>query len=93
MKALQKHFAQDGFRRRRTSVLPRVTTSICGLIDPIDGTRVFSTACTLVVLRLALMVNDKIACGLIFDPNSNELFSSIAGKGCFVNDKKVGKPS
>jgi myo-inositol-1(or 4)-monophosphatase len=35
------------------------------------------------------MVNDKIACGLIFDPNSNELFSAIAGKGCFVNDKKV----
>tara|TARA_R110001599_G_scaffold24519_7_gene88542 strand:+ start:4744 stop:5550 length:807 start_codon:yes stop_codon:yes gene_type:complete len=88
IEGLQKHFAQDGFLGEEQGVT-KGDNEYLWVIDPIDGTACFLNGMHSWCISIALMVNDKIACGLIFDPNSNELFSAIAGKGCFVNDKKV----
>ncbi|MFT6403880.1 inositol monophosphatase [Marinomonas primoryensis] len=88
IEGLQKHFAQDGFLGEEQGTT-KGDNEYLWVIDPIDGTACFLNGMHSWCISIALMVNDKIACGLIFDPNSNELFSAIAGKGCFVNDKKV----
>lgn len=88
IEGLQKHFAQDGFLGEEQGTT-KGDNEFLWVIDPIDGTACFLNGMHSWCISIALMVNDKIACGLIFDPNSNELFSAIAGKGCFVNDKKV----
>lgn len=88
IEGLQKHFAQDGFLGEEQGTT-KGDNEYLWVIDPIDGTACFLNGMHSWCISIALMVNDKIACGLIFDPNSNELFSAIAGKGCFVNDKRV----
>jgi myo-inositol-1(or 4)-monophosphatase len=88
IEGLQKHFAQDGFLGEEQGTT-KGDNEYLWVIDPIDGTACFLNGMHSWCISIALMVNDKIACGLIFDPNSNELFSAISGKGCFVNDKRV----
>ncbi|MDE8604789.1 inositol monophosphatase [Marinomonas sp. RSW2] len=88
IEGLQKHFAQDGFLGEEQGTT-KGDNEYLWVIDPIDGTACFLNGMHSWCISIALMVSNKIACGLIFDPNSNELFSAIAGKGCFVNDKRV----
>lgn len=88
IKGLQEHFPQDGFLGEEQGIT-KGDNQYLWVIDPIDGTACFLNGMHSWCISVALMVNDKIACGLIFDPNSNELFSAVAGKGCFVNGRKV----
>jgi myo-inositol-1(or 4)-monophosphatase len=88
IEGLQEHFPQDSFLGEEQGIT-KGDNQYLWVIDPIDGTACFLNGMHSWCISIALMVNDKIACGLIFDPNSNELFSAVAGKGCFVNDKKV----
>ncbi|MBJ7536183.1 inositol monophosphatase family protein [Marinomonas transparens] len=88
IEGLQKHFADDGFLGEEQGITAGKNDYLW-VIDPIDGTACFLNGMHAWCLSIALMVNGKIAFGLILDPNSNELFSAIAGKGCFVNGRQV----
>ncbi|RBP83961.1 inositol monophosphatase [Marinomonas rhizomae] len=88
IEGLQTAFPHDSFLGEEQGIT-QGDNQYLWVIDPIDGTACFLNGMHSWCISVALMVNDKIACGLIFDPNSNELFSAVAGKGCFVNDKKV----
>lgn len=88
IEALQADFPQDGFLGEEQGIT-QGENQYLWVIDPIDGTACFLNGMHSWCISIALMVNDKIACGLIFDPNSNELFSAVAGKGCYVNNQKV----
>ncbi|QUX93982.1 inositol monophosphatase [Marinomonas sp. CT5] len=88
IESLQDFFPRDGFLGEEQGIT-QGDNQYLWVIDPIDGTACFLNGMHSWCISIALMVDDKIACGLIFDPNSNELFSAIAGQGCFVNDKKV----
>jgi len=85
---LQAHFADDGFLGEEGGGIAG-TNKYLWVIDPIDGTACFLNGMHSWCISVALMVDDDIAFGLVLDPNSDELFSAIAGRGCFVNDKQV----
>lgn len=85
---LQAHFADDGFLGEEQGGI-QGSNQFLWVIDPIDGTACFLNGMHSWCISIALMVDDDIAFGLVLDPNSIELFSAIAGRGCFVNDQQV----
>jgi myo-inositol-1(or 4)-monophosphatase len=88
IEGLQAYFSEDGFLGEEQGIT-QGKNNFLWVIDPIDGTACFLNGMHSWCISVALMVDDKIAFGFVFDPNSNELFSAIAGQGCFVNGKKV----
>ncbi len=59
------------------------------IIDPLDGTTNFIHGLPHYCISIALMERGVITQGLIFDPNSNELFTASRGRGAFLNDRRI----
>lgn len=59
------------------------------LIDPLCGTRPFSTGLPHWGVNVALRVGTALEIGVVALPPSNELLSAVRGRGAFVNGKKL----
>ncbi len=59
------------------------------IIDPLDGTTNFIHGLPHYCISIALMERGVITQALIFDPNSNELFTASRGRGAFLNDRRI----
>lgn len=85
---IQQAFYQDNFLGEEQGIL-KGENEYLWVIDPIDGTSCFVNGMPAWCISIALMVHDKIAFGLVYDPNANELFSALSGQGCQINDMPV----
>ena len=54
------------------------------VIDPIDGTNNFLHAIPFFCISLALLHNDEIMAGVIYNPITTELYYAEKGQGAFV---------
>ena len=61
----------------------------CWIIDPLDGTRNFSTRTPLFAVMIALAHNGKIELATVYNPCTDELLFAKKGKGAFLNGKKI----
>ncbi len=59
------------------------------IIDPLDGTTNFIHGFPQYAVSIALAQNGVLQHGVVFDPNSNELFTASRGSGAFLNDKRI----
>jgi len=59
------------------------------VIDPIDGTSSFIHGSRAWCVAIALVKDKTTLAGLIFDPNANELYSAVAGRGATLNDETI----
>ncbi|PIN99169.1 MAG: inositol monophosphatase [Candidatus Diapherotrites archaeon CG10_big_fil_rev_8_21_14_0_10_31_34] len=59
------------------------------VVDPLDGTVNFSHDYPHFCVSIALKQQEQTVLGVIFDPVLNELFTSVKGKGTYLNGKKV----
>ena len=59
------------------------------IIDPIDGTTNFIHGHPEYSISIAFKQHDKVTHGVIFDPNRNDLYHAEAGKGAYLNDKRL----
>ena len=59
------------------------------IIDPIDGTTNFLHGVPHFAISLALMINDEIITGLVFDPIKNEIFYAEKHCGSFFNNNRI----
>jgi len=85
---IQLGFANDNFLGEEQGIL-KGNNEYLWVIDPIDGTSCFLNGMPAWCISIALMVDDKIAFGLVYDPNADELFSALSGFGCQVNEAEV----
>lgn len=58
-------------------------------IDPLDGTNNFACGLPIFCSSVALVRNNDVIAGAIFDVTRNELFYSQKGKGAFLNKKRI----
>lgn len=61
----------------------------CWIIDPLDGTRNFTTKVPMFGVMVGLARNGKMEMATIYNPCTNELFFAQKGKGAFLNGKKA----
>ena len=59
------------------------------IIDPIDGTNNFVAKIPFFAVCIALAVRGELAASVIFNPVTDELFTSEKGKGAFLNGAPV----
>jgi myo-inositol-1(or 4)-monophosphatase len=59
------------------------------IIDPIDGTTNFTHGFPVFSTSIALWENGKPLAGVVSAPKLQELFTAEAGKGAFLNGKKI----
>ena len=91
---LASAFNQDGFlgeedAERDIANFSANATSHVWVVDPIDGTALFLNGIPSWCISIALLVDDKIELGLIYDPCNNELFCAQRGLGATLNDKPI----
>lgn len=61
----------------------------CWIIDPLDGTRNFSTKTPMFAVMIGLARNGKIELATIYNPCTDELLFAKKGGGAFLNGKRV----
>lgn len=59
------------------------------IIDPIDGTVNFAHGLPIWCVSVGVEVNGVIECGVIYNPNLNELFSVRRGHGAYLNGQPI----
>jgi myo-inositol-1(or 4)-monophosphatase len=58
-------------------------------LDPVDGTTNFHATVPLFSVSLGLVSDGQIVMAVIYDPNRDEFFSAIKGKGMWINEARV----
>jgi len=59
------------------------------VVDPIDGTQPFVCGIPSWCISLSYIVGKKVEIGVIYDPNTDELFAAQAGQGATLNGKPM----
>lgn len=59
------------------------------VIDPLDGTTNFTHGLPVYSISVALMQNDRIILGLVYEINRDELFYALEGQPAFCNDQEI----
>ena len=59
------------------------------IIDPLDGTTNFIHGIPSYCVSIALLKNEELIIGVIYDPNRDELFSAWKNGGSFLNQKPI----
>ncbi|WP_438463080.1 inositol monophosphatase family protein [Marinomonas sp. PE14-40] len=88
LRQIQEAYPKDNFLGEEQGIL-KGDNDYLWVVDPIDGTSCFVHGMPSWCISIALMQADKIAFGLVYDPNADELFTALSGNGCQVNGKAV----
>jgi len=59
------------------------------IIDPIDGTTNFVQGFPMFAVSIALEYKNRSVVGVIYDPNTKELFHASEGKGAYLNGRRI----
>lgn len=87
MSIVRKAYPSHGFLAEESGDSPG--DDYVWIIDPIDGTRNFIHGFPHFAVSIAVMHKKKIEYGVIYDPNRDELFTSVRGKGAYLNDRRI----
>ncbi len=59
------------------------------IIDPIDGTSNYAYDYRHSAISIALLYDQKVIMGVVYNPYLDELFYSVKGEGSFLNEEKI----
>lgn len=59
------------------------------IIDPLDGTTNFIHRIPTFCVSIALVKNNEIICGVIYEPNQDEMFTAWKNGGAFLNNNPI----
>ncbi len=59
------------------------------IVDPLDGTTNFVHGIPFFSVSIALMMQDKIVLGVVYNPGLDECFHSYEGGGVYLNDNPI----
>lgn len=59
------------------------------VLDPLDGTSNFTVGIPYYAVSLAYIKQGNIEWGMVYDPERNECFTAMRGKGAFLNEKPL----
>jgi len=83
---LTSEFPDDGWLSEETEDTPdRLSKRRVWIVDPLDGTREFINCRPEFAVSIALIENYLPVVGVIYNPITEELFSTAKGKGSWLN--------
>ena len=60
------------------------------IIDPLDGTTNYAHSYPCFCASVGLEIDGEIVAGAVYNPMLDELFTSVKGKGAYLNEKRIG---
>lgn len=88
-KIIKKHFPKDAFLAEEGDAAETKSAERRWIVDPLDGTVNFTHNYPKFCVSIAFEKNQKLEVGVIYDPIMDELFYARAGKGAFLNGKRI----
>ncbi|MEO1054841.1 MAG: inositol monophosphatase family protein [Bacteroidota bacterium] len=79
----------SGFIAEESAAENKVDKEYTWIIDPLDGTTNFIHGLPIFAVSIALMKDDKIILGVVYEINKDECFSAIEGERARCNDKEI----
>ena len=59
------------------------------IIDPLDGTTNYAHGFPWFCVSIALEIDGEVKVGVVYQPVLDELFTAVAGKGAFLNGRRI----
>jgi myo-inositol-1(or 4)-monophosphatase len=59
------------------------------VVDPLDGTNNYASSYPVFSVSIALVTDDEISHGVVYDPVRSEIFTAVRGNGAFLNGHPV----
>ena len=59
------------------------------IVDPLDGTNNFSHSIPLYCVSIAFATHGQVQVAAVFDPNRNEMYTAVRGKGAWLNGTPI----
>ncbi len=93
MTALAAAFPADGLlSEEETDDRARLGHDRVWIVDPIDGTKEFSTGLPDYCVSIGLAVGGEPVLGVVYAPETDELFSGVVGQGVTLNGQPAPMP-
>ena len=86
---LLKAYPEYGILSEEAKKINEKNKSNRWIIDPIDGTSNFLNGIPQFAISIGYEEENKIKCGLIYDPIKNELFFAETGNGAYLNNSRI----
>lgn len=84
------HFPDHGFLGEEGLSETNGNTAYRWVIDPLDGTSNYVHHFPYYAVSIALEHAGELIVGVIFDPNRDEMFAAVRGKGATLNERPIG---
>ncbi|MFB6298616.1 MAG: inositol monophosphatase family protein [Salinirussus sp.] len=86
---IENEFPQHGIRSEESPAVPS-QNGYTWLIDPLDGTGNFAHGNPNYSVSIALLDADDVpVIGVVYNPESDEMFHGVAGRGAYQNDRQI----
>lgn len=59
------------------------------VIDPLDGTTNYAHGLPIFAVSIGLVHKNEPVAGVVYEPNLDEMFTAVKGKGAYLNDKEI----
>lgn len=86
---IRKHFPGHDILAEESGTKNAAKSDYRWIIDPLDGTTNFTHGFPVFCVSIGLEKKGRLELGVIFDPNTNELFTAERGKGAYLNGKRI----
>jgi myo-inositol-1(or 4)-monophosphatase len=86
---LRKHYPGHDILAEESGTKNAAKSDHRWIIDPLDGTTNFTHGFPVFCVSIGLEHKGVLELGVIYDPNTDELFTAEKGKGAFLNGKKI----
>ena len=88
IKKIQQHFPDHAILGEESGAHAQ-KSEYRWIIDPLDGTTNFTHGVPIFCVTIGIEHAGEIIAGVIYDPNTNELYTAEKGKGAFLNGKRI----
>lgn len=86
---LQQHFPTHSIVAEESGGHAGESAEYCWYVDPLDGTTNFAHGFPMYNVTLALEKAGEVVCGVIFDPERDEMFACERGAGSRMNGEPI----
>ena len=86
---IRNHLAQTNIQVMGEEISTNLNSNIYWVVDPIDGTANYFRGLDQCCISIALVEKNDFLIGIVYNFNTNELFSAQKNNGAFLNGKKI----
>jgi len=86
---IRSHFPSHAFLAEESGESQTKDAPVLWIIDPLDGTLNFAHHIPFFAISIAAYVNNHVEVGVIYQPNTNELFVAHRGHGAYLNGTRM----